>query len=95
MFLTQSNKLLSIGLLTSSLLIAGFNAPVLAQTSQEKGLAIAVEADKRDIGFGDSTANLEMILRNKYGEETKRVMRNKTLEQMSDGDKALIVLLLL
>lgn len=91
MFLTQSNKLLSIGLLTSSLLIAGFNAPVLAQTSQEKGLAIAVEADKRDIGFGDSTANLEMILRNKYGEETKRVMRNKTLEQMSDGDKALIV----
>ena len=29
-----------------------------AETAEEKGLAIAVEADKRDEGFGDSTANM-------------------------------------
>lgn len=55
-----------------------------------KGLAIAIEADKRDIGFGDVKSNMQMVLRNKYGEETTRQMRNKTLEQDDDGDKALI-----
>ncbi|WDE08502.1 outer membrane lipoprotein-sorting protein [Thalassomonas viridans] len=65
--------------------------PAHAQSPQEKGLAIAVEADKRDLGFGDVTASMEMILRNQYGEEVKREMRNKTMEQDNDGDKSLIV----
>ena len=37
---------------------------VYAETAQEKGLAIAVEADRRDKGWGDSKAALKMILRN-------------------------------
>jgi len=61
------------------------------ESSQEKGLTIAQEADKRDLGFGDITADLQMILRDQYGGESTRVMRNKTLEQKSDGDKSLIV----
>jgi hypothetical protein len=32
-----------------------------AETPAEKGLAIAVEADARDRGFGDSTAGMEMV----------------------------------
>ena len=40
---------------------------LFAETAEEKGLAIAVEADKRDEGFGDSTANMTMILKNKQG----------------------------
>lgn len=59
--------------------------------TQAKGLAIAVEADRRDNGFGDLSSNMEMVLSNKYGEKTTRVMRNKTLEQDNDGDKSLIV----
>ncbi|BFM14732.1 outer membrane lipoprotein-sorting protein [Maricurvus nonylphenolicus] len=60
-------------------------------TAEEKGLAIATEADKRDLGFGDLASSLTMTLRNKYGEESVRRMRNKTLEQDNDGDKSLIV----
>lgn len=92
MFQTQPKKsILSIGLFATVLITGWSSTSALAQSSQEKGLAIAIEADKRDLGFGDSTVNLEMVLRNKYGEETKRSMRNKTLEQADDGDKALIV----
>ncbi len=60
-------------------------------TAETKGLAIATEADRRDLGFGDLASSLTMTLRNKYGEESIRRMRNKTLEQDDDGDKSLIV----
>lgn len=62
-----------------------------ALTEEERGLEIAMEADRRDQGFGDSSANLVMILRNSHGDETKRDMRTRTLEQESDGDKALVI----
>ena len=66
--------------------------PVLAEdTPEERGLAIAVEADKRDNGFGDFTASLVMTLRNKQGEESIRDMRSKTLEVEGDGDKSLTI----
>ncbi len=56
-----------------------------------KGLAIAVEADKRDAGFGDSRVKLLMILKNKRGQESRRKMRTRTLEVKGDGDKSLII----
>ena len=37
---------------------------VTAQTAEEKGLEIAVEADKRDAGFGDLSSLLTMTLKN-------------------------------
>jgi len=64
---------------------------IIGQTPEEKGLQIVVEADKRDAGFGDSKAELEMILRNKSGQESKRAIRNKTLEVSGDGDKSLVI----
>jgi outer membrane lipoprotein-sorting protein len=68
------------------------SAPTLqAETPQEKGLAIAREADRRDEGFGDFTAHMEMILRNRQGEESKRRLRISTLEVKGDGDKGLSV----
>ena len=63
----------------------------VAQSAEEKGKQIAVEADTRDTGFGDSKADLEMILRNKSGQESKRAIRNKTLEVTGDGDKSLVI----
>jgi len=62
-----------------------------AETPEEKGLAIAIEADKRNSAWGDQTANLKMILRNRQGQESIREERSKTLEIEDDGDKSLII----
>lgn len=59
-----------------------------AQTPEQQGLAIAVESDRRDQGYGDQTVNLEMILKNRHGEESQRKIRVTTLEASSDGDKS-------
>jgi len=64
---------------------------VFAETPEEKGLAIAVEADKRDTGWKDQRSDLEMTLRNKQGQETKRDIRNKQLEVIGDGDKSMSI----
>lgn len=63
----------------------------IAQTAEERGLAIAMEADKRDTGWSDQTAALKMILRNRHGEESIRENHSNTLEVHGDGDKSLIV----
>lgn len=62
-----------------------------AQTPEEKGLAIAVEADRRDQGFKDYTADLSMVLKNRYGEESTRYINYSVLEVKEDGDKILII----
>jgi len=53
---------------TLAILLAGAAftpRPASAETPEEKGLAIAVEADQRDLRFGDFTTNGEMVLRDK------------------------------
>ena len=64
---------------------------IQAETAEEKGLTIAVEADKRDEGFGDSTANMTMELKNKQGDTSVRYIRIKTLEVIGDGDKSMSI----
>ncbi len=80
-------------LVTAGGLILSSQFVIAADLSQaeQKGLNIAIEADKRDVGFADNASKMTMILRNKYGEESIRRMRSKTLEQANDGDKALII----
>ena len=82
------NHVKNILLLTTLLL-----TPVIAnaETAEEKGLAIAVEADKRDTGFEDFTANMVMELRNKQGDVSTRTIRLKTLEVTGDGDKSMSI----
>tara|TARA_R110001583_G_scaffold33548_3_gene113311 strand:+ start:5391 stop:6176 length:786 start_codon:yes stop_codon:yes gene_type:complete len=73
-------------------LSAGFTAlPAAAQTAVERGLEIAVEADRRDIGFGDTKANMTMTLKSAQGETATRSLRIRTLEQTDDGDKSMII----
>ncbi|MBI3897742.1 MAG: outer membrane lipoprotein-sorting protein [Gammaproteobacteria bacterium] len=60
-----------------------------AQTPEEKGLAIATAAERRDDGFGDFTANMEMILKNRHAEESRRKLRVLEREVPADGDKGL------
>jgi len=50
-----------------------------------------MEADKRDNGFGDYTADMTMTLKNKQGKESTRIIRSKTLEVQGDGDKSLSI----
>lgn len=66
-------------------------AMAFAQTLEEKGLEIAVEADKRDQGFADSSSQMIMTLKNANGDESIREMRSKTLEVDGDGDKGLTI----
>jgi outer membrane lipoprotein-sorting protein len=66
-------------------------ALALAGEAEDRGLAIAKEADSRDEGFGDSRSKMTMILRNKRGQESKRELEIRTLEVKDDGDKSLTV----
>lgn len=64
-----------------------------SQTPEEKGKKIAIEADKRDLGWGDNKSSSKMILRNKQGEESVRKLRRQELEinQTGLGDKSITV----
>jgi outer membrane lipoprotein-sorting protein len=62
-----------------------------AEAADEKGLAIAREADGRNNGFGDFAADMTMILKNRHGQESVREMRIRTLEVNGDGDKSLSI----
>ncbi len=79
-------KKISILILLSNIL---FNA-AYAQTPEEKGLAIANEADTRDTGWTDQIADMNMILKNKHGDSHTRTMKITTLEVTGDGDKSLL-----
>jgi len=56
-----------------------------------RGLAVAREADRRDTGFGDSTADLTMLLNLSDAGEVERSMRQMVLEVEGDGDKSIMV----
>ena len=62
-----------------------------AETSQEKGLAIAKEMKARDKGWGNSQGEMIMTLRTSKGQEIVRQMRTKSLEVDNDGDKGLTI----
>ncbi|MGB1563901.1 MAG: outer membrane lipoprotein-sorting protein [Sinimarinibacterium flocculans] len=77
--------------LAAALLSVLLANPAAAETPEEKGLAIAQEADRRDEGYEDSAATMQMILRNRQGEEATREIRSRALEVADDGDKSLII----
>lgn len=88
--------------LTATLVVTGTAitaaAPAMAQSApqsaEDKGRAIAVEADKRDTGWVDSQASLKMILGTKDGQQRAvRQLDSRALERTpnTDGDKSLIV----
>ena len=80
-------------ILIMSLILVGTGIPfsAAAMTPEEKGLAIAMEDDKRDNGFKDYKSDAIMILKNRQGDESTRYMRFKTLEVQGDGDKNLTI----
>lgn len=65
--------------------------PVHSKSPEEIGLEIARNADLRDEGFGNFTAQQTMILRNKHGQESRRLLKVNVLEVPEDGNKSLFV----
>jgi Outer membrane lipoprotein-sorting protein len=90
-------RFLNQQIVTALLAFSGFSGPITLEavgspeTLEERGLAIAMEADRRDTGFGDFVVGLSMHLRNRHGEESSRQLRFRTLEVESDGDKSLVI----
>ncbi len=76
--------------LLSLLLLLG-SAGVVAETVEEKGLAIAIEVDERTNNFGDFKADMEMILKNRHGDVSTRQIRMMGLEVEGDGDKSMSI----
>jgi len=68
-----------------------FAAPLSEREAQAKGLQISQQAKSRDIGWTDSTANIQMTLRNAQGQESIREINIKSLEVKDDGDKGLTI----
>ncbi len=62
-----------------------------AASAEETGLKIAVEARENQKGYGDLTADLKMILRNKSGAQSQRELSIRTIEVTGDGDRTLFV----
>lgn len=86
--MTHLKSVLALFLLLNTGLL---HAEMSEQESIAKGLAIALEADKRDLGFSDFTASMVMELRNKQGDSSTRTIRLKTLEVSGDGDKSMSI----
>lgn len=67
---------------------------VQAETDRAaKGLEIATEWDRRDLGFGDTHAKMNMVLENRNADQSTRSMRMKILEvpDSNEGDKSLVI----
>lgn len=86
MLVTKKIALVFMALLSSFSMAAPYEG-----APEEVGLAIMKEAKARNIGWGSSTAEMTMILRNKAGAESIREMESKSLEVVGDGDKGLTV----
>jgi len=72
---------LSAALVLSCLALLGHTS-----SPEERGLEIAQEYDRRDLGFGDYAADMEMVLINTHGDKSVRMIRAKTLEMENDGE---------
>ncbi len=81
----------------SAVLIAAVMIPFAHETraqdsAEARGRAIAAEADERDLGWGDNSTTMRMVLRNRNGDESVREMRRRALEtiEAGAGDKSVI-----
>ena len=87
---TAGGRVLHI-LVPVCLCLSNPHASAQEATPDDKGLRLAREASARNDGFGDFTAGMTMVLRDRHGRESIRQMRFKVLEVPEDGDKSLFV----
>jgi hypothetical protein len=87
---TSLVTLVAVGLISGAGPLAAPSAP---SSSENRGFDVAARSDRSDRGFGDSTVDLKMVLRNRAGKEAVRTLEIRTLEipDESVGDRSLIV----
>lgn len=88
----KTTKLAVLGLLATTWFAAPTSA-IAEVDATAKGLEIATEWDRRDLGFQDSKANMKMVLENRHGQKSERKMRQIILEipDLDVGDKSLTI----
>jgi uncharacterized protein len=85
---------LTFALLSSPGVASTGETPVRGDTDAERtGFEVAARADRTDRGFINSEVELEMVLRNAAGRESRRTLKITTLEVADEsvGDKSLVV----
>jgi len=85
---------MTLALVSSPVTAATGETPVRGDTEAERtGFEIAARADRADRGFANSEVELEMVLRNAAGRESRRTLKITTLEiaDESVGDKSLVI----
>jgi hypothetical protein len=85
---------LTMALLSSPAIASTGETPVRGDTEAERtGFEIAARADRTDRGFINSEVELEMVLRNAAGKESRRTLKISTLEVADEsvGDKSLVI----
>lgn len=80
---------LSIFFLSMFTFLSATNASEL--NTLNKGLEVARKIDSHDRGWINQIADAQMVLKNSYGQESKRSLQIKTLEVENDGDKTLTI----
>jgi hypothetical protein len=78
-------------ILVVAVLLTWLSPVCLAQSPEKRGLEIATEADRRYTGYGDYTASLRMILRNREGQTSERLLRVCALEVEGEGTRSLCI----
>ena len=76
------------------MIVLGLSFATRADAVDEtRGYEVAARSDRSDVGFGDSSVELRMVLRNAAGQESTRSLRIATLEKPDEnvGDKSLVV----
>ena len=89
---TTMTRAAMIAALTAWAMIGSADTAVAQRSAEERGRAIAEEADRRDDGWGDNATTMRMVLRNRNGDESVREMRRRALEtkEAGAGDKSVI-----
>ena len=64
---------------------------LFAQSNEKLGFEIAQKAVLMDQGFKSLSTKLKMTLKNRNGQTSERLLENKILEQVEDGDFSLII----
>ncbi|HEX7036938.1 MAG TPA: outer membrane lipoprotein-sorting protein [Pseudomonadales bacterium] len=91
------NLALAVGLIAAA--AASADAPpgeaplpdLSGMTPEEQGLTIFRAKDSRESGYGDLQVELEMILRDRRGTESRRELSISQVEMERDGDRLLVV----
>ncbi len=65
--------------------LAILTSPVEAQTPEQKGRAVAEEADRHDFGWHDNASIMRMVLKNRSGQERVRELRTPGSGEHGEG----------